>query len=281
VDIGAARSWLFVPGDRSERFPKAASSGADVVVCDLEDAVGPEAKPRARSAVVDWLSGGGRACVRINAGDTRWYGEDVDALAGLPGLRAVMVPKAEDPQAIAELSAALGAGTQIVALVETAQGLRRVDALAAAPGLARIAFGSLDFALDVRSEETDLALLFARSTLVVSSRAAGLPPPVDGVTTALEDCWAVTAAAARASELGFGGKLCIHPNQVDAVNAAFSPTPEEIRYAFRVIDSLTEGGVGRLDGQMVDRPVVARARAVLRRAGVAAPETDRLPEGRR
>ena len=123
--IHLARSWLFVPGDRPDRFAKAAASGADLVVCDLEDAVSAKAKTSARAHVAEWLRSGGLACVRVNAPGTPFHVGDVAALSGLPGLRAVMVPKAEDPRVLAELSDALGPQTAVVALVETALGVHR------------------------------------------------------------------------------------------------------------------------------------------------------------
>jgi len=276
VDVHSARSWLFVPGDRSDRFAKATASGADVVVCDLEDAVTADAKAAARAEVAGWLDEGGAACVRINAPGTPFYIMDVAALAGTPGLRAIMVPKAEDPRVLAELSDILGPHTALVALVETALGLHRAYELAAVPGVARMAFGSIDFALDVGAEEAVFSMLFARSSLVVASRAAGVAAPVDGVTVSLDDLRVVEADAAAAVSLGFGGKLCIHPRQVSAVNAAFSPSEEDVLRARRIVDSVTDGGAGRLDGQMVDRPVVERARLVLQRAGIEpAPDDSR------
>jgi citrate lyase subunit beta/citryl-CoA lyase len=268
VDVPSARSWLFVPGNRSDRFAKAAASGADIVVCDLEDAVPADAKASSRAEVARWLNESGVACVRINAHGTPFYDADVAALLGMPGLRAVMVPKAEDPRALAELNDALGPQTAVVALVETALGMHRAYDVATARGVARLAFGSIDFALDVGAEEAQTPMLFARSSLVVASRAAGIAAPVDGVTVALDAPALVEADAATAVSLGFGGKLCIHPRQVSAVNAAFRPSKEDVRRARRILDSVTDGGAGRLDGKMVDRPVVERSRLVLHRAGI-------------
>jgi citrate lyase subunit beta/citryl-CoA lyase len=266
-DVRSARSWLFVPGDRADRFAKAAASGADVVICDLEDAVAAEAKAPARTEVGRWLADGGHACVRINAHGTPFHDDDVAVLAGAPGLVAVMLPKAEDPRVLAGLSDALGPDTPVVALVETALGQHRVHEVAAARGVARLAFGSIDLALDLGAEDAPLPLLFARSSLVLASRVAGLPAPVDGVTPQLDDPAAVRAAAATAAGLGFGGKLCVHPRQVDAVHAGFRPGEDEILHARRVLAAVTDGGAGRLEGQMLDRPIVERARQVLRTAG--------------
>ncbi|MFC5828432.1 HpcH/HpaI aldolase/citrate lyase family protein [Nonomuraea insulae] len=268
VDVLSARSWLFVPGDRGDRFAKASASGADVVVCDLEDAVAAEAKESARAEVARRLGAGGAACVRINAHGTPWYDADVSALAGMRGLRAVMLPKAEDPRVLAELGDVLGLDTSVVALIETALGLHRAHDLASVRCVTRLAFGSIDFALDIGAQEAPTPMLFARSSLVVASRAARVAAPVDGVTVDLDDISIVEAEAVTAVRLGFGGKLCIHPRQVSTVNAAFSPSEEEVCRARRILDSTTDGAVGRLDGKMVDRPVVEGALAVLRRAGL-------------
>jgi citrate lyase subunit beta/citryl-CoA lyase len=258
---------LFVPGDRPDRFDKAAASGADIVVHDLEDAVAPDAKARARDLVARRLADGGVGCVRVNADGTPFHDADVAALAGAPGLVAVLVPKAEDPRLLAQLSGALGPDTAVVALVETALGQHRVHELAAAPGVTRLAFGSIDFALDIGAEDAALPLLLARSSLVLASRVAGLPAPVDGVTQDLDDPAVVARDTAAALGLGFGGKLCVHPRQVAAVNAGFRPSEAEVRHARQVLAAVADGGTARLGGQMVDRPVVERARQVLARSG--------------
>jgi citrate lyase subunit beta/citryl-CoA lyase len=258
---------LFVPGDRADRFGKAAASGADIVVLDLEDAVAPEAKATARDQVVRWLADGGVGCVRINAAGTPFHETDVAALVGAPGLRAVLVPKAEDPRVLTALSAALGPDTAVVALVESALGQHRVHELAAAPGVARLAFGSIDLALDLGADDAALPLLFARSSLVLASRVAGLPAPVDGVTQDLDDPAVVARDTTAAVGLGFGGKLCVHPRQVTAVNAGFRPSEAAVHHARQVLAAAAAGGSARVGGQMVDRPVVERARQLLARSG--------------
>ena len=261
-----ARTLLFVPGNRPERFAKAAATAADLVIVDLEDAIREENKASARDAVAQWLSADGRAAVRVNGTKSVHYQQDVTALAGLPGLRAVVVPMADDPAALADLHQRLGRDVEIVALIETALGVVRAVELASAPGVSRLAFGHLDFAADIDSSFEDEAMLMARSSLVVASRAAGLPGPVDGATTALDDPAVSGADAARARGLGFAGKLCIHPRQVAAVNAAFSPSGEEIAWAHRIIEASTAGGAVRVDGHMVDAPVILKAEAILARA---------------
>ena len=261
-----ARTLLFVPGNQPERFAKAAATVADLVIVDLEDAVPNESKATARDAVAQWLSADGRAAVRVNNTRGVHYQQDVTALAGLPGLAAVVVPMADDPAALAILHKRLGPDVEIVALIETALGVVRVIELASTPGVSRLAFGHLDFAADIDSSIEDEAMLMARSALVVASRAARLPGPVDGVTTALDDPSVSGADAARARSLGFAGKFCIHPKQVDVVNAAFSPSGAEIAWAHRVIGASVAGGAVRVDGHMVDAPIILKAQSILARA---------------
>jgi citrate lyase subunit beta/citryl-CoA lyase len=256
------RSYLFVPGDRPERIAKARASGADAVIVDLEDAVAPAGKAAARDAVAGALDAAQPVVLRINGADTGWFGDDA-RLAAHPGVAAVVLPKAASAEPIAALRAACG-GKPVLALVETAAGVANVAALAAA-GAARLAFGSIDLQLDLDIADDDLALLPFRMQLVLASRVANLPPPVDGVTTALDDAARIEREARRARSLGFGAKLCIHPKQVAIVNAAFSPAAAELAWAQRVVDAAAAAGGAAVavDGKMVDAPVLARARRLL------------------
>jgi citrate lyase subunit beta/citryl-CoA lyase len=267
IGVAEARTWLFVPGNRPERFEKARATGADQVICDLEDAVDPEHKGRARSDVKWWLSHGGVAWVRINGVDTEWYDHDVSMLSRLAGLRGFVVPKAEVPAALQALGRRLGEGRGLVALIETARGVHRAYDIAECDSVDRLAFGSIDFASDIDAEETDSSLLFARSTLVVASRVAGKPAPIDGVTTALHDSAVIAAAANRARELGFGGKLCVHPAQLAPVGAAFQPSVEQLEWARDILLKAhqSRAGASAVDGQMIDKPVIERARRILDR----------------
>ncbi|MPY98076.1 MAG: CoA ester lyase [Actinophytocola sp.] len=261
----AARSLLFVPAARPQRFAKAAASGADMVIVDLEDAVPPERKAAARGDTVDWLTGDGRAAVRVNPADSEHHAEDVAALVGLPGLTAVVLPMADSVRALTELWERLGPGVALIAQIETAAGLVRAVDIAGAPGVVRLAFGHLDFAVDIDASPEPESMAWARSSLVVASRAAGLAGPVDSVTTDLDDERATRRDAGCARSLGFTGKLCIHPRQVAAVNEAMSPTAEQIAWAERVL-ATGRGGAVRVGGQMVDAPVVARAERIMARA---------------
>ena len=260
------RSYLFVPGNRADRFASACSSGADVVLIDLEDAVAPAAKVDARQAAAAWLRGGVGAWLRINGADTPSFMEDLSLLT-LPALGGVMLAKAEEPESIAVIRRA-APSLPIILLIESARGLWNIMALASAPGVIRLAFGSVDFQLDLGIDGERDELLMARSQLVLASRVAGLLPPVDGVTIALDDTEALARDVAYARRLGFGGKLCVHPRQVASINKGFCPSAAEVEWARRVVAATAESGDNacRLDGKLVDRPVIDRARAILQTA---------------
>jgi citrate lyase subunit beta/citryl-CoA lyase len=263
------RSLLFVPGSRPDRFDKALAAGAAQVIVDLEDAVGPQDKDKARDALRAWLSPDRSVIVRINAADTPWFADDL-TLCATAGVAAIMLPKAEQPH-VASVMRAGAPG--VIALVENAVAFATLGMLAAAPGVMRLAFGSIDFQADLGMRDaTEDDLVAFRSALVLASRVANLPPPVDGVTAALDDEARLREDVLRARRLGFGGKLCIHPRQVATVNALFAPSAEEVAWAHRVIDATRNAGGNAVsvDGRMVDRPVVLRAEAILREAGAPA-----------
>jgi citrate lyase subunit beta/citryl-CoA lyase len=262
------RSYLFVPGDRPERFAKACASGAHAVIVDLEDAVAPEHKVAARAAVAAWLHPDHPVLVRINAADTDWFRDDC-ALAGSPGVAGIVLPKAQRLEDIERLRAA--GAPAVLPLIETAAGFEQARALAGAAGVQRLVFGSIDFQLDLGITGEDEELMAFRSGLVLASRLAGAAAPVDGVSAAIDDPERLAADAARARRFGFGGKLCIHPKQVQGVNAAFGPSEADVRWARRVLEAAgaAGGAAVAVDGKMVDRPVLLRAQAILDEAGQA------------
>jgi len=262
------RSYLFVPADRPERYAKALASGADAVIVDLEDAVAASAKDRARAALGDWLAGGGRGIVvRINDAASAAFAADLELVAHA-GVIGVVLAKAERADNLARVRAAAPTAA-LLPLIETAAGIDRVREIAAAPGVQRLVFGSIDLQLDLGIEEGSdgSELLAFRSALVLASRLAGVDAPVDGVSTAIDDAAALDADTRRARRLGFGAKLCIHPRQVAAVHAAFAPSADELAWAERVVAAAatTSDGAVAVDGRMVDRPVLLRAQAMLAR----------------
>ncbi|VWD21291.1 HpcH/HpaI aldolase/citrate lyase family protein [Burkholderia lata] len=260
----APRSYLFVPGNRPDRFAKAAASGVDVVVIDLEDAVPPAEKKVARAALAEWLASGDTpVAVRINDVNSEWFREDI-ALCRAPSVKTVMLPKTEriDDIFLCEFA---GKPTDVLPMIETAQGFRNVVAIAQHRLTTRLVFGNIDFQLDLSIDGDDEQLLYFRSHIVLASRLGNLLPPVDGVSLALDDPAQIERDTHRAKRLGFGAKLCIHPKQVHAVNAAFLPTEKEIEWARKVVDTAaaSHGAAVAVDGRMVDRPVILKAQEIL------------------
>ena len=255
------RSYLFVPGNRPERYDKALASGADTIILDLEDAVPPDLKDAARDSVADWLDAARPVVLRVNAVETRWFADDA-RLARHPGVAAVMLAKAER---VSDLAALEGAAP-LLPLIESAAGFDNLRALAGAPGVQRLAFGAIDFQLDLDMRATYDDLLAFRSQLVLASRVAHIGTPIDSPCTAIEAADEVEEEARRARRLGYGAKLCIHPKQVAPVHRSFSPSAAEVGWAERVLEvaRASQGAAVALDGKMVDKPVVLRAEAILR-----------------
>ncbi|WP_300042698.1 CoA ester lyase [uncultured Paracoccus sp.] len=256
------RSPLFVPANRPERFAKAAGSGADAVILDLEDAVAADAKDAARAALATDFTDL-PVIVRINAHGTPWHAADVAAVVALRPA-GVMLPKAEVAGVIETITAASGR-LPVIALIESARGLANARAIAEARGVQRLAFGSVDYCADLGCAHLRDVLLPARSELVLASRLAGIAAPIDGVTVQLDDLSISHDDAIHARNLGMTGKLCIHPRQIAEVRRAFAPSAQEIDWAQRVLAS-GDGAVS-VDGAMVDEPVRIRARAILAGAG--------------
>ena len=264
--IDAQFSYLFVPGQRPDRFGKALAAGADAVVVDLEDAVPPEAKDSARRFVEAWLANGASAWVRINGFGTQWFYEDLAALKRAPPV-GIMVPKVNSRAELDEVWQYTRPDLPVIPLIETAVGLMASFEIARAPGVVRLAFGAIDFQLDIDVDTDGASLLLARSQLVVHSRAAGISAPLDGITVDTKAHENVLQAALQARALGFGGKMCIHPSQVSAIRQAFSPTPEQLEWARGIIHAaeLSGGAATTFQGKMIDRPIIDRAERMLRR----------------
>jgi citrate lyase subunit beta/citryl-CoA lyase len=260
-------SPLFVPGDRPDRFEKAAASGADAIIIDLEDAVAPEKKVEARGNVAKMKALAIPVLVRVNAPASEWHDDDIRALARAP-VNGVVLPKTQNPTEVLAVALALGDRAPVIALIESALGMAQVRDIALARGVKRLAFGSLDFAVDIGCAHIREALLAARSELVMASRLGGMNGPIDGVTTSIDNMQAVEDDAAFACALGFAGKLCIHPKQVEAVRRGFAPTEEELAWAKKIAAAGAEGGAVKVGGTMVDAPVRMRAEQILRRAGL-------------
>lgn len=257
------RSYLFVPANRPERFAKACAAGADLVIVDLEDAVPPAEKSAARDSLARWLSPSDPVLVRINGASTEWFDDDV-AVCALPGVAGIILPKAESVDEIALIGCA-SRERPVLPLIETALGMRHAEAIAGAMHVQRLVFGTIDFQLDLDLEGDGEELLFYRSKLVLASRLAGILAPVDGVMLEIDDQDLLREATLYARRLGFGAKLCIHPRQLAPVHAGFAPTPAQLDWSRRVVQAArqADGAAIAVDGKMVDRPVILKARQML------------------
>jgi citrate lyase beta subunit len=268
MSFATARSLLFAPGNDERKLEKALAAGADAVVADLEDAVPATEKEAARTVARRVLGDAATAslvAVRVNAAGTEHWGADLQAVADLE-LDALVLPKAT-PEAVGALGPD---GPPVVAIVETALGVRHAYETARLPRVAALVLGAVDLGLELGLEPRadGQEVLYARSRLVLESAAAGLRSPFDLVHVDTRDDEGLEAEARLARSLGFRGKACIHPAQVAIVNRVFSPTGEERERARRVVEAYERGladgrGAVALDGEMIDLPVVERARRIL------------------
>jgi citrate lyase subunit beta/citryl-CoA lyase len=273
----ARRSVLFSPGDRPELMRKAPGAGADTVVFDLEDAVVPERKADARAAVTDVLTDPSfdpdcEVCVRVNA-DPGTAAADLDVvLEGAPRIDSVMVPKAESTAGVREMHGLVGergADLPILALCESARGVLGAADIAAVPAVDAVAFGAEDLAADVGATRTESGaeVSHARQQVVLAAGAAGIDA-VDTVFTDIEETDRLAEETAFAAQLGYDGKMAIHPAQVAPINEAFTPDPETVEWAERVLagrEAAEDRGVFRVDDEMIDAPLLARAERVMER----------------
>jgi citrate lyase subunit beta/citryl-CoA lyase len=260
-------TYLFVPGNRPDRFSKALASDAGAVIVDLEDAVAPGDKAAARASFVSWLREANfapeRVLLRINDESTPWFQHDI-AVVSDSGVRGIVLPKVESAAQIERIGSVLPANGFVIALVETAKGIVGVDELATAPRLQRIAFGTLDYALDLDLSGDARGFVYPACRIALASRVAGIASPVAGVTPEIGDESKLLGDLDFARACGFGAKLCIHPKQVDEIHKAMRPSEAEISWAERVIAAVASGqGAVQVDGRMVDRPVICKAQRIL------------------
>lgn len=268
-----ALTYLFVPGNRPERFAKALASGADRVILDLEDAVAATDKAPARESIASWVTSLAnkdvdRLLVRINDVTSPEYLVDLLWLQRSK-INHCMLSKCESPEQVAEVLAHMPTGSRVLPLIETVRGVLAASAIAKTPNVSRLAFGSLDYLLDLDLPGPGFALDSAALTIAMASRAADLMPPVAGVTPELEASQVLTDLA-HARALGYGAKMCIHPKQVAVVREAFVPDAPTLAWAQRVLTQWrlsSRAGVIQVDGQMIDKPVLLRAERILALAG--------------
>jgi citrate lyase subunit beta / citryl-CoA lyase len=279
-DAPMPRSYLYAPGSSPRIIDKVLTAGADAVILDLEDSVAPDDRVTARTAVARLVRerAGSSPCavyVRVGMDGDAYALDDVRAVVA-EGLDGIRLPKAADPAAVravadalddAEAEQGLARGTVALHLtIESALGLERMPELVVSPRVAAFAFGEADFLADIGASAGREATLYARSRLVVVSRSLGLASPADGAYTALDDLDGLADAARWARSLGFSGKSALHPRQLDAIHAAFTPTEGERRWAERVLTTV-EGGVATavVDGAFIDAPAIRRARGIVAR----------------
>ncbi|MBW1887658.1 MAG: CoA ester lyase [Deltaproteobacteria bacterium] len=298
TELGPIRTALFVPGNRPDRVDKAVNSGADAVIIDLEDAVAlgekEKVRPMVREKILEHVDR--KIIVRVNAMDSQFFQGDLNEVI-VPGLGCIIVPKVEQVDHIREINRhllhterekGLAPGTiSIIPLIESAKAMQNIFQIVSEKTdpirLLTVAFGSADYTLDMGIEMTKegAELLYPRSRISIACRAADVEPPLDTpFMVDLKDMEALKADAKIAKQLGFQGKLCVHPNQIEPCNAIFSPTREEILYAEKVVQAFDEAeakgiAVFQLDGKFVDYAVVERSRRVLKLAvGIPKPGGD-------
>ncbi|KJK07444.1 Citrate lyase subunit beta-like protein [compost metagenome] len=265
------RSALFVPASRAERIAKALASGADRVIVDLEDAVEEPLKDQARNNLEQFLHEHPEVqlLVRVNGPEHRAHSADLALCQRFPQIIGLLLPKAETPAQIRQASAT---GKAVLPIIETARGLAALSDIATTRAVERLCFGSLDLALDLNlrsgTRAAEQMLDQARYAVLLNTRVASLAPALDGVFPAIKDHDGLRQTVANARDMGFGGVLCIHPEQVAVIHAALQPSEDELGWAKRVLHAAaSSAGAFALDGQMVDAPVIARARAIVAQAG--------------
>ncbi|MCC2597401.1 CoA ester lyase [Pusillimonas sp. MFBS29] len=262
------RAALFVPATRPERFAKALAAGADTVIIDLEDAVEHPLKEQARNNLREFAAANPQATilVRINDATTSWFEEDLALCSALPSVRALVLPKAESPEQVKRVA---DTGKPVLPIVESPRGVLALSGIAAVPGVERLSFGSLDMMLETRTipdtAGAHILLDHIRCQILLCSAAHGLLPPVDGVYPNFADDQGLAAIASQVRDMGFGGMLCIHPRQIPVILQAFAPSDADREWAKRVVDTADATGslAFQLDGNMVDAPVIERARRIL------------------
>ena len=276
MSLPPIRSWLYAPGNNAKLLERVFTAGADAVILDLEDAVPPAEKLRARSMVASVVRAhahthGPSLFVRVNHPDTGLAEDDVKAVIG-PGLDGLRIPKVESAETVRLIARWTGGGVPLVCNVESAAGVWNAREIAAASAdVLTLAFGSADFLHDVNGAATADALetLHARSQLVLACRVAGVRSPVDGVYTRLDDDAGLERTTRQSWSLGFFGRSALHPRQVPIINAIFTPSDSEVAQAREVVaaadaaESVGSGALRLPNGEFVDVAIVRRAQAIL------------------
>jgi citrate lyase subunit beta/citryl-CoA lyase len=264
-------TWLYVPGDRPDRFGKAVDSGADAVILDLEDAVHLDRKAYARDAVAEFCAAGHQVPVQVRINE---YGSadataDLAAVSHAPGLAALRLPKVTSPRQVARIASEVRAGVALYPLLESALGVERAyDIASAHPSVAGIALGEADLRSDLGVGD-DAGLAYARGRAVLAARAAGLPAPAMSVYPDVRDLDGLAASCRAGRALGFVGRAAIHPRQLPVIVEAFRPSADEVRRAEELLAALAaadasgNGTAVLPDGRFADRAMAEQARKVV------------------
>ena len=266
-------TWLYVPGDRPDRFAKAVASGADTVILDLEDAVVPERKAYARAAVAEFCASGHEVpiYVRINELGSGEAAADRSALDGARGLAGLRLPKVQSAVEVASMAAGLPSGVELYCLLESALGVERAHAIATAhPAVSGIGLGEADLRSDLGLRDGfESGLAYARGRVVLAARAAGLPPPAMSVYPDVRDLDGLAASCRTGLALGFLGRAAIHPRQLPVIVAAFRPSRVELDRAVQLLGAVADsasagqGTAVLADGRFADRAMVRSAQEVV------------------
>ncbi|EAM8615770.1 CoA ester lyase [Salmonella enterica] len=271
-------TWLFIPANKSDFFTRALTCDADAIILDLEDSVHPAEKNPGRENIIDWISkinvneAKRNIYIRINNPDRNYFADDLKMLNILTKNEVkeigLVIPKLELPDTVRQFKKQLPGGFRhhsLIGIIETARGVHHCEAIASS-GISRMAFGSLDYSLDIHCQQSKEALLYARSKIVVASRIADLPPPIDCVTPRFSSSEQLAEDALHSASLGFGGKLCIHPEQLSIVKNTFLPDSEKLAWARRVLEKSDRNYAYQIDGSMIDLPLIKLARRLLAQA---------------
>lgn len=258
------RSMLFVPANRPERYSKALNSGSDAVIIDLEDAVPEADKLTARVQLKQWLIAHPeqQVMIRVNADQTPWFTEDIQ-LAQYANVCAIILPKAEQHSSFAAILHIRE--LEIYPIIETPYGMAHVEEIAGFAAVQALIFGSIDFQLEMQMSGDALELMYFRNKIALASKLAGIAQPIDGVTADFSNLELLSDEALQAKKLGFQGKLCIHPRQVDIVQRVFQPSRAEIQWAKEILAAvqLAQGQTISLNGKMIDKPIIRQAEKIL------------------
>lgn len=267
-----ALTYLFIPGSSEKKILKGLTTTADAVIIDLEDAVLPEDKEIARKLVYEIIQKNtfqAKLYVRINSCQTAWWQDDLKLLCSLPAIQGFMLPKSEQAEQIQAVARYLTEEQELIPLIESAKGVHYVDVIInASSKIKRLAFGSVDYALDMNVEWTKEGMerMYAMNALCIKSRAYDLEPPIDAVFPVLDDEIAYEQDILMGKQTGFWGKLVIHPKQIDPVKRLYKPSIEKVIWSQKVIDlyeQTAHGGAATLDGKLIDLPVYLLAKRLL------------------